>query len=230
MKACARSAPCRWPNETKSKVPFGNRNGRPNNSDGADSQAAKLKKDLPLAQRDIANLKNQLHQAKENMAKERAERSSKSKKEDSPEDEVGSKRVCQQAKRAKASRPGPSSPSPPQRGFKMLPTGDYSDSEQAGGGPGPTGGGLEKEDRRRIRADDAYPEYWQSTHLSDDGGETPRASGHCMCDLHMHMYRYDRAEVVSTLFRSIRFQSYAVESQIQTANKRIGNISFRIQL
>jgi hypothetical protein len=37
--------------------------------------------------------------------------------------------------------------------------------------------------------------------------------------LHMHMYRYDRAEGVLTLFRSIGFQSYAVESQIQTANK-----------
>jgi hypothetical protein len=22
-------------------------------------------------------------------------------------------------------------------------------------------------------------------------------SGHCMCDLHMHMYRYNRAEVIS---------------------------------
>ncbi len=51
-----------------------------------------------------------------------------------------------------------------------------------------------------------------------------------LCDLHMHTYRYDRAEVVLTLFRSIRFQSYAVESQIQTANKRIGNVSCRIQL
>jgi hypothetical protein len=39
-----------------------------------------------------------------------------------------------------------------------------------------------------------------------------------MCDLHMHMYRYDRAEVVLTLFRSIRFQSYVVESQIRKAN------------
>jgi hypothetical protein len=45
-----------------------------------------------------------------------------------------------------------------------------------------------------------------------------------MCVLHMHMYRYDRAEVVLPLVRSIGFQSYAVESQIpaiQTANKRI---------
>jgi hypothetical protein len=40
-----------------------------------------------------------------------------------------------------------------------------------------------------------------------------------MCDLHMHVYRYDRAEVMLALFRSIKFQSYAVESQIQTANK-----------
>jgi hypothetical protein len=35
-----------------------------------------------------------------------------------------------------------------------------------------------------------------------------------MCDLHMHLYGYDHAEVVLTLFRSIGFQSYAVESQI----------------
>jgi hypothetical protein len=44
-----------------------------------------------------------------------------------------------------------------------------------------------------------------------------------MCDLHMHMYRYDRAKVVLTLFRSIRYQSYAVESQIQTANRLNGS-------
>ncbi len=58
------------------------------------------------------------------------ERSSKSKKEDSQEDEVGGKRVREQAKRVKASRPGPSPPSPPLKGFKMLPTGNYSDSEK----------------------------------------------------------------------------------------------------
>ncbi len=59
--------------------------------------------------------------------------------------------------------------------------------ELAGRGPGPTGGGLEQEDRGRIRADNIYPECWRSTHLSDDGGDTQCASGHCMCDLHMHM-------------------------------------------
>jgi hypothetical protein len=116
--------------ETKSKMPFGNRNVRPDKSDGSDPQFAKLKKDLTLAQGKIANLMNQLHQAKENMAKERADRSSKIKKEDSPDDEVGSKRASQQGKRAKASKPGPSPPSSPRKGFKMLPTGDYSDSEE----------------------------------------------------------------------------------------------------
>ncbi len=79
----------------------------------------------PLVQRQIANLRNQLHQAKENIAKRRAERGSKSKKDDSRDDEVESKRVCQQAMRAKASKPETSPPSPPQKGFKMLPTGDY---------------------------------------------------------------------------------------------------------
>jgi hypothetical protein len=80
------------------------------------------------------------------------------------------------------------------------------EEDRAGGGPGPTGGGPEQEDRGRIRADDVYPECWRSTHLSDDGGDTPCASGYCMCDLHMHMYRHYRAEVVLTLFRSIRLQ------------------------
>jgi hypothetical protein len=64
------------------------------------------------------------------------------------------------------------------------------EEERAGGGPGPlgqAGGGPEQEDRGRIRADDVYPECWRSIHLSDDGGDTPRASGHCMCDRHMHM-------------------------------------------
>jgi hypothetical protein len=40
--------------EPKSKVPFANRNGQPNNSDGTHSQVAKLKNDLTLAQREIA--------------------------------------------------------------------------------------------------------------------------------------------------------------------------------
>ncbi len=88
--------------ETKTKVPFANRNGKQDKSDGSDTQVAKIKQELTLAQREIAKLKNQLHQTKENMAKERAEHGSKSKKEDSQEDEVGSKRVRQQAKRAKA--------------------------------------------------------------------------------------------------------------------------------
>jgi hypothetical protein len=46
----------------------------------------------------------------------------------------------------------------------------------------------------------------------------------CDSDLHMHTGRYDHPEVVLTLFRSIGFQSYAVGSQIQAANKRIGNV------
>ncbi len=48
--------------ETKHTLPFGNRNGQPDKSDGSDPQFAKLKTELTLAQR--ANLKNQLHQAK----------------------------------------------------------------------------------------------------------------------------------------------------------------------
>ena len=41
-----------------------------------------------------------------------------------------------------------------------------------------------------------------------------------MCDLHMHMGRYDHQEVVLTLLRSIRFQSYALESQIRKAEEK----------
>ncbi len=116
--------------KTKSKALFGNRNDRTDKSDGLDPQFAKLKKDLSLALREVSNLKDQLNQAKENIAKERAERSSKSKKYDSPDAEVGGKRPRQQAKRAKASRPATSSPSPPRKGFRMLPTGNNSDSEE----------------------------------------------------------------------------------------------------
>ncbi len=78
--------------ETKSKAPFGNRNGRTDKSDGLDLQLAKLKKDVSLALREVSNLKNQLHQAKENIAKEGAEHSSKSRKDDSPDAEVGGKK------------------------------------------------------------------------------------------------------------------------------------------
>jgi hypothetical protein len=38
--------------EPKSKVQFANRNGRPTNSDGTNSQVAKLKKGLTLAQQE----------------------------------------------------------------------------------------------------------------------------------------------------------------------------------
>ncbi len=72
--------------KTRTKVPFANCNSRPDKSDGSGTQVAKIKKDLILAQREISKLKNQVHQAKGNMAKERAERSSKSKKEDFQED------------------------------------------------------------------------------------------------------------------------------------------------
>jgi hypothetical protein len=88
-------------------------------------------------ERDISNLKNQLYQAKENIAKERAERGSKSKKDDSSDEEVGSKRFRQQAKQAKASRLGTSPPSPPRKGVKRLPTGDNNDLEEEDDYPEP---------------------------------------------------------------------------------------------
>ncbi len=116
--------------ETKSNVPFGNRNGRLDESNGSDPQFAKLKKELNLAQREISKLKIQPHQAKKNIAKERAECCSKSKKDKSPDEGVGSKRVCQQAKWAKAAKQGTSPPSPPRKGLKMFQTDNYSDSEE----------------------------------------------------------------------------------------------------
>jgi hypothetical protein len=76
-------------------------------------------------------------------------------------------------------------------------------SRRTGGGSGPT--------TSKRNAGGAFT-YWMT---AETLGVRPRASGHCMCDLHMHMYRYDRAEVGLTLFRSIRFQSHAVESQIR---------------
>ncbi len=88
-------------------------------------------------------------------------------------------------------------------------SGPAEDRIQASGGP-------EQEDRGRIRADDVYPECWRSIHISDDGGDTRRVSGHCMCTLHMHMGRYNHPEVLLTLFRST-FKVYAVESQIRKA-------------
>ncbi len=106
MKAFARSA-LRWPKaRPKARRPLAiTMVDRLDKSDGLDPQFAKLRKELTLAQREISNLKNQLHQAKQNIAKKHAERCSKSKKDDLPDEEVDSKRIRQQAKRAKASRP-----------------------------------------------------------------------------------------------------------------------------
>ena len=86
---------------------------------------------MTLVQREIAKLENQLHQAKER-GKGTGGVQFQEKEGRFSEDEVGSKRIRQQAKRAKAPRQGPPSspPSPPRKGFKMLPTGDFSDSEE----------------------------------------------------------------------------------------------------
>jgi hypothetical protein len=75
---------------------------------------------------------------------------------------------------------------PSTRFISNVPDDSGIEEERVGGGQGPTGGGPEQEDRAWIRADEVYPECWRSTHLSDAGGDTPRASGHCMCDLHMY--------------------------------------------
>ncbi len=51
-------------------------------------------------------------------------------KKDSQDDEVVSKRPHQQAKQAKASKLGPSPPTSPLKGFKMLPTGEICISDE----------------------------------------------------------------------------------------------------
>ena len=104
------------------------------------------------------------------------------------------------------------------------------EEERAGGGAGPTGGGPEQEDRGRIRADDVYPECWQSIHQSNGGGDTPLASGPCMCDLHMHMGRYDHPEVALTLFRSTDFKVMPFNHRFERRNKRDSNFRCCIQL
>jgi hypothetical protein len=57
---------------------------------------------------------------------------------------------------------------------------------------------------------------------------TRRASGHCMCTLHMHMGRYDHPEVVLTLFHINRISKNVVE-EIQTMKKRVSNSRCCIQ-
>ncbi len=72
------------------------------------SQVAKIVKELTFARREIAYLKNQLHQSEENLAEERAEHASKGNAENSQKDEGGSRRPRQQAKKTKTPKPDPS--------------------------------------------------------------------------------------------------------------------------
>jgi hypothetical protein len=58
-------------------------------------------------------------------------------------------------------------------------------------------GGQGQEDQVLIRANDFYPECWRRAHQSDDGGDTPCASGHHVCDLLMCMCSYELAGVES---------------------------------
>ncbi len=100
---------------TKAQVPLADSNGKPDNSCGSDAQDAKIQKELTFAQKENAMLKNQLHQAKDSLARERAERGSKGKK-DSQDHEVGSKRPSQQVKQAQTSKQEPSPPTPQRKG------------------------------------------------------------------------------------------------------------------
>ncbi len=103
--------------------------------------------------------------------------------------------------------------------------------KRAGGGPDPTGGRPEQEDRGGGSG--------PTTSIRNAGGaftyrmtaETllVRADIACVTDI-CTLGRYDHAEVVLTLLRSIGFQSYAVESQARKANKRDSNFRCCIQL
>ncbi len=83
-------------------------------------QVAKIKKKLTFAQKKIAKLRNQLHQAKEIL----------SGNEPSVVPRPRNKTLRTRQKQAKAAKPEPSHPTPPRKGFKMLPTGETSDSDE----------------------------------------------------------------------------------------------------
>jgi hypothetical protein len=62
------------------------------NLDGWDAQAAEMKKELTFAQKEFVMIRNHRHQAEDNIFRELAYRGSKRKKQNSQDDEVGSKR------------------------------------------------------------------------------------------------------------------------------------------
>ena len=103
------------------------------------------------------------------------------------------------------------------------------EEERAGGGPGPS--------RRRAGSRRTGGGSGPTTSIRSAGGaftnrmtaeNTRRASGHCMCTLHMHMFRYDHPEVILTLFRSIEFSNMSL-SNSNDGNKRVGNFRCCIQ-
>jgi hypothetical protein len=59
--------------DTKAKVPLSHRIGKQDWSNSYHGPVPNLKKELTAAQQELGELKNQLHQSKENNAKERAE-------------------------------------------------------------------------------------------------------------------------------------------------------------
>jgi hypothetical protein len=80
-----------------------------------------------------------------------------------------------------------------------------------------------------IRADDVYPEYGGALTYRMQA-ETLRVRAGIACVFYACICTVTTARKWINSFRSIRFQSYAVESQVRKANKRIGNVSCRIQL
>ena len=72
-------------------------------------------------------------------------------------------------------------------------SGPAEDRAQAGGGPEQEDGGGSGPTTSIRSAGGAFTNRMTAEN-------TRRASGHCMCTLHMHMGRYDHSEVVLTLF------------------------------
>ncbi len=53
--------------DTKTKIPFANRNGKPDKSDGSDKQVAKIKKELTFAQSSRTNYIKQMRISQRNV-------------------------------------------------------------------------------------------------------------------------------------------------------------------
>jgi hypothetical protein len=102
------------------------------------------------------------------------------------------------------------------------------EEERAGGGPGPTVGGPEQEDRGRIRAD-VYPEYCQSITYRMTA-ETLRVRADIACVTYTCTCTVTTVRKWDYFFLDQSDFKDAVESQIRKGNERISNLCCCIQL